>query len=167
MGLISSFYKKGRVGKQKLKRAKPLKPTVYASDLHSPDYIKEFANTLELANSEKWFTANYKRDEWDKLNSPFGRYIPDILNPKYKYIIEIDGSIHNLEGVKAKDKLKNSYYENEGYRYIRVKAYDKVSLERCLVILNELRGQVIVRRGKRFDKQDDINLYMLLGNSKS
>ena len=84
--------------------------------------------------SEIWFMNKLKEVCFPnvlpigKSNQVFNnRYIPDILNHKLKFIVEIDGSVHNLESVKEKDSKKNTYYMRRHYQVIRVRAYDDES----------------------------------------
>lgn len=101
--------------------------------------LNKFAKKLEskLPRSEKWF-----RDLWkpfqtihkleyysDRYNQPEGPYIPDVINQAYKYVIEIDGSIHDFTSVKLKDAKKEWYFLNRGYKVFRIKAYDLKQFE--------------------------------------
>jgi very-short-patch-repair endonuclease len=84
--------------------------------------LKEFALKLEsnLPKSERWFRklweTNNFRDAYDRYNHPWCRRIPDLVNHKYRYIIEIDGSYHDLESQKTIDAKKD--------RFFRIKAYN-------------------------------------------
>lgn len=111
--------------------------------------IERFAEKLEknLCASEKWFRAKwvglFEQDELnifnDSYNRVLGNRIPDLINHGYKYIIEIDGSIHDLPSVKYKDALKDFYYRQRGYKVFRVKAYDEASFEAALQAVTEIR----------------------------
>lgn len=81
-----------------------------------------------LAKSERWFLQIYGRfrHPGDLINKPFqNQYIPDVTNHRYKYVIEVDGSIHNLAHIKRHDQIKNEFYKLHGYRIFRVKPFDK------------------------------------------
>lgn len=71
----------------------------------------------------------------DKFNCPFGPYIPDVINHFFKYVIEIDGSIHNREDIKLKDIRKDLYYTSKGYKVIRIQAYNESSFKQGLDLL--------------------------------
>lgn len=96
----------------------------------------EFGRKLNenLPKSEQWFQRLYKsfQDSHDQYNMTWAGYIPDVINKKYKYIIEIDGSIHDREDIKAKDKLKEELYWKSGYAVIRIVAYDIESFKEGL-----------------------------------
>lgn len=100
--------------------------------------ILRFANELNknLPASEKWFQGFWKsnglEDENDEYNSPLGRRIPDVINRKYRYVIEVDGYIHARGPVRQIDVRKNKYYRNLGYEVFRVIAYNQKQLF-CLV----------------------------------
>jgi len=99
------------------------------------EYLDRLAKRLEenLPKSEVWFRSIYERHglklESDKYNQPWFKRIPDIVNHDLKYVIEIDGSIHEKKEQIARDRKKDRFYENKNYRVFRVKAYDNESLD--------------------------------------
>lgn len=111
--------------------------------------IQAFAEGLEknLPASEKWFREKYKdvftRDSIslfnDKYNQVLGKTIPDVINQGYRYIIEIDGSIHDDPKVKFKDAKKDLFYASKGYRVFRVKAYDNDSYNIAIEAIKKIR----------------------------
>lgn len=114
--------------------------------LTKADKLK-FAKKLEknTPNSELWFRSLYFRHYstcTDKYNQVFGGCIPDVINKTYKYIIEIDGSVHELESVKKKDIKKTHKYVQLGYKVIRVKAYDYDSYIKAINKLVGIRGGI-------------------------
>lgn len=114
--------------KPKRKRSKKSRRQLYADRLNK-----------NLPKSEVWFQSKWKLDfkqpdldlYKDKYNQPLGSYIPDVINSGYKYIIEIDGSIHETVIQKFKDKQKDLYYARRGYKVFRIKAYDEATYEEC------------------------------------
>ena len=50
---------------------------------------------------------------------PVSNYIADFYCHSQKLIIEIDGSIHNIEEVKQNDEQRQKYLEDLGLRIIR------------------------------------------------
>jgi imidazole glycerol-phosphate synthase subunit HisF len=50
---------------------------------------------------------------------PIGIYIADFYCHEAKLVLEVDGSIHNLDEVKQNDKEKETYLINNGYSVIR------------------------------------------------
>lgn len=112
--------------------------------------LERFSNDLEdsLPKSEKWFREKYlkeslnrifKEDSFtDKFNKPYNdKYIPDIHNAGYRYVIEVDGSWHDRIDAKIKDFKKNHYFDKRGFLLIRVIAYDDKSYEDCITKLKE------------------------------
>jgi len=87
-----------------------------------------FAEKLraETPKSEQWFQSLWMplKDEHDEFNIVFGRTIPDCINHKFKYVIEIDGSVHKKKSVVARDTFKDRYYAKRGYELFRLTAYD-------------------------------------------
>lgn len=125
--------------------------------------LSEFANNLndKLPRSEVWFMNLYKDHficRGDLFNSPFqSRYIPDILNKEFKYVIEVDGSIHDTEYQKQKDLKKDKFYLNHGYLVIRVKAYCIHSYIECIKTL-------FYRRNKRSFPTTNFNEFLKNNN---
>jgi very-short-patch-repair endonuclease len=50
---------------------------------------------------------------------PIGRYIADFLCEERKLIIEVDGSQHFEPNGRTRDKIRDEYLRNLGYRTIR------------------------------------------------
>lgn len=92
--------------------------------------------------SELWFLEQIKKHDLRfpfEENITFGGYIPDFINKHYKVIVEVDGSIHNLDKIKKKDIKKTKKYNQLGYEVIRVIAYDDISLKNAINRLKEIR----------------------------
>jgi len=108
--------------------------------------LKKFADRLNesLPKSEVWFQKLYKEFNHvdDRYNEPLGRYIPDVSNDRYKYVIEIDGDIHLDAAVKRKDYIKTKFYLTKGYRVYRIKAYNTKDFESALTEVLNLRESV-------------------------
>lgn len=112
--------------------------------------LQNYADQLEkqLPKSEQWFRSMWLKDvEQDHItlyqdcfNHPLGKYIPDVINRGYKYIIEIDGSIHDTPTQQWKDKLKDQYYNKQGYQVFRIKAYDESNY---LIVLEQVRKHIL------------------------
>lgn len=172
MSLISNFYKTNKINK-KTSITKSMKKVQLVSYIIEPKKInkdrKLFAKKLndKLAKSEVWFMSLYNnyKDMGDFFNKPLGNYIPDVSNYTFKYVIEIDGSIHNLERVKAHDIKKNQYYSLHGYKVIRVSAYSEDQFKRLIYILNIITRKVILKNAPQFKSQAEIDEYMQRGSS--
>jgi very-short-patch-repair endonuclease len=91
---------------------------------------KRFAQNLRdnLPASEEWFWMEWKRAGMvhvdDLSNEVFKGFIPDVINKTYKYIIEIDGPVHNRKNVQKKDAKKDKVFERFGYTVFRLEAYN-------------------------------------------
>lgn len=48
-----------------------------------------------------------------------GNYIADFCCLNKKIVVELDGGHHNTDGGKAKDKVKQRYFESQGYTVLR------------------------------------------------
>jgi very-short-patch-repair endonuclease len=97
----------------------PPKSEQWFRELYDP-----FRLTVQFKYDKHNLNKHYNDRLKDKFNQPFQGFIPDIINFSYKYIIEIDGSFHDLERVKFKDKIKDRLNSFMGYKIFRIKAFD-------------------------------------------
>ena len=81
---------------------------------------KELRNTMAEAEIVLW---SYLRSGINGLKfrrqHPLGNYIADFYCHKMKLVIELDGSIHQLEEVKWRDEQKQKDLEHRGYTVVR------------------------------------------------
>lgn len=125
------------------RRNKRKKLAIFASKLNS-----------DLPKSEIWFQEKFKcyKIHTDQYNQPFMGFIPDVINKMFKYIIEIDGSVHDLDRIKRKDEYKTWLFQRNGYKVFRIKAYDNIEFKNVIDILWKIRKMnpinVITRNGK-------------------
>lgn len=54
-----------------------------------------------------------------RRQAPIGPYVVDFFCPAKRPVLEIDGGHHNEDGVAERDRARQSWLENEGYRVIR------------------------------------------------
>lgn len=108
--------------------------------------LQRYAKKLNsfIPKSELWFRKLWKeqgmKDKLDQYNSPFGKYIPDVINRKYRYIIEIDGSVHNDPAVQFNDKLKDEYYTSRNYKVFRITAYNLNQFNSVMDLIKTIRN---------------------------
>lgn len=93
--------------------------------------LNRFAKQINSKNynSDVWLKSNWVMQNGDELNSPELGYIPDLINRKYKYIIECDGSIHDRPDIKTKDLKKEVVFIEHKYTVFRVRYLDLNSLK--------------------------------------
>jgi very-short-patch-repair endonuclease len=113
--------------------------------------LKKFSKKLngKLAKSERWFWKNYNKFKHvdDIMNCPFqNKFIPDVCNHRYKYVVEVDGSFHNRPDQIKKDKIKDEYYSQHGYRRFRIIAHDNDSFNQFIYELYKLRDIPFLRK---------------------
>ncbi len=94
--------------------------------------------------SEKWFHSYYQyfRHEEDHNNEVFKGFIPDVINEKFKYVVEVGGSVHKNEEVFQPDIIKCMKYHTEGYLVIRVQDYNYTQLKSALDLIHKRRGSI-------------------------
>lgn len=74
---------------------------------------------------------------------PLGLYIADFYCHKAKLVIELDGSVHNLEKVKEDDIVRQQTLEGDGLKVIRFTNHDihnniqavMKTIESCLTLI--------------------------------
>ena len=133
-------------------------------------FIERKAASLEgnLPTSEKWFRELYLKEDIkrtfsedlfkDEFNRPFNsKYIPDVCNRGYKYIIEIDGSIHSRPDIILKDKIKDYYFTKRGYIVIRVKYGNMDDYKKCIELVKARIAEIEPIEQARRDKTSNKN----------
>lgn len=133
--VFGSIYRKERLSRKKLKALRKEKKN---------RFIQEKALELQMNTpaSELWFYGKFSIESIqrivggnfrDQKNVPFHkRFIPDIINDGYRYIIEVDGDSHDNLKQAYKDFKKDGIYKARGYKSFRVKAYDDVSYNKFI-----------------------------------
>lgn len=135
---------------QTVKRLKPEEKPIAPQKQKNIDYhtlMNLRAAELErnLPKSEQWFRSLYTqhKHEKDEYNRPFKGKIPDIINHQFKYIVEVDGSIHDTAKQIIIDRNKDIIFKKAGYQVFRVIAYDQFSFNECLSEIKQIRGDII------------------------
>lgn len=144
MQLVRNAWRKQRLSKKKLKRLRKEKRA---------RAVIKMAESLnkDLPASEVWFHKKFQQEEIRRLygtykkgsfldikNEPFfNYYIPDVVNHGYRFIIEIDGEIHNNLKQAYKDLAKDQYYRKRHYKVFRVKAFDDDSYNKFILEFKE------------------------------
>ena len=87
--------------------------------------LKSFSRVLrrEMTDAERLIWKKIRGRQLKELQfyrqKPIGQYITDFCCPKAKLILEIDGGQHYEAGGEAKDKIRNDYFKNTGFRVLR------------------------------------------------
>ena len=125
------------------------KPAVLVDRPHTPKKVEKWGKELNerLPEAERWFRRKWNQrfpNPWKKPYAPrynyaWGNYIPDVISIGYQYIIEIDEPHHELPENKARDIIRDRWFEDQGFTVIRVKAYDDASFEAAVKRVQALR----------------------------
>lgn len=103
--------------------------------------LKKFAEEIESKNykSDLWLKEQLKNclTKEDEFNSPEGPFIPDLINRKYRYIVECDGSVHDLQEVKNKDFRKDKYFLEKGFLVLRVRFGNEKKIQEIREIISK------------------------------
>jgi very-short-patch-repair endonuclease len=139
-------YPKKKIAKKKLRqlRLAYLKERIdkFADDINknTPQSELWFRGKFNKEPIERIYGKHRDNDFLDRYNTPLDHaYIPDIINYGYKFIIEVDGEIHNNLKQAYKDLAKNVYYNKRGYKVFRVVAYSEPSYNK---FLNEFKEYI-------------------------
>jgi very-short-patch-repair endonuclease len=96
--------------------------------------LNSFSRRLNyfMPKSEVWFwTLWMEFGMYSSLEEPNGVFavkIPDVINRRHMYIIEIDGSIHDQKHVRYNDYRKMARYRKAKYKVWRVRHFDEKAL---------------------------------------
>lgn len=108
---------------------------------------------INLPKSEVWFWQLYEKNKlnskYDKKNTAFKYYIPDVLNKKEKYVIEIDGSVHINLKQKTKDIKKDYFYYKKGFMVFRITAFSLKSFYENMKKLKQYREKQSIKKLKK------------------
>lgn len=116
-------------------------------------FLKRCSASLNsnLPPSERWFHKHWSAQglasDNDELNRPWLGSIPDVVNHKERYVIEVDGKSHDSIAQKEIDAKKDTKFTTNGYAVFRVRAYDINSLLDAAAKIRERRWYA-ARRGK-------------------
>lgn len=166
-------YKKGKKSKKlkknKYTNFKELTEDMNEMGLSHKTKLKKMGNFLNAncPKSEKWFRELYMAhfySKMDEFNKPFkSKYIPDVLNIVFNYVIEIDGSLHETPEQKEKDRIKDEFYKSHGYTVIRIQAYNNNSYIEAIKLLFVLRHKKRMPNPDffQFVKQNSIDIMSL------
>ena len=68
---------------------------------------------------QRFWKVLRKTDLHFRRQAPFGPYIVDFVCHEYRLIVELDGGIHNLPDVAARDAVRDAWLTARGYRAMR------------------------------------------------
>ena len=54
-----------------------------------------------------------------RRQAPFGPYVVDFVCHRHRLIVELDGGVHNLSSVAARDAEREAWLTGRGYRVMR------------------------------------------------
>lgn len=80
--------------------------------------------------------------EFESQGIVAGRYVADFVCREKRLIVELDGSIHRLARVKAKDKYRTMVLMKLGYTVVRFD--NREVLNNCMKVLVTIRGLITV-----------------------
>ncbi len=86
------------------------------------DFAKELRQRQTSAEELFWKMVRNRRMLGLKIRRqhPIGKYIVDFYCHELQLVIELDGSIHNLEHVRKKDKIRDAFLKAQGLTIFRV-----------------------------------------------
>lgn len=90
------------------------------------DRRKELRNNPTSAEDLLWQLLKGSKLEGRKFRRQHSidRFIVDFYCPSEKLIVELDGSIHDIDSVKKRDAMREKHLEGLGYKVVRVQNDD-------------------------------------------
>jgi len=103
-------------------------------DTYHARKLRQLANAPE---QKAWAALRTLRDQGYPVRRqhPIGGYFVDFAIIRAKLVIEIDGSIHNVEAVRLADASRQADIERHGWRVIRIDAETALSADHVLAIV--------------------------------
>ena len=71
------------------------------------------------AEQHLWKSLRKIEDAHFRRQAPFGRYVVDFVCHRSRLVIEVDGAVHELEEVQAKDIERDAWLVSRGYLVLR------------------------------------------------
>ena len=106
-----------------------------------------YAKVLEKKRfrTDEWLKRNWQSilTEDDKFNSPEGFYVADLINRRWKYVIECDGFSHDSKGAQKKDLKRDQWFSRSGYSVFRVRFGDYATMDLIKEKVRSIRGESI------------------------
>lgn len=91
--------------------------------LHKSDRADRAARRMRRAPTyaeQKLWKVLRQTDLHFRRQAPFGSYVVDFVCHAHRLIIEVDGGVHRLESVAARDAAREAWLLGRGYRVVRV-----------------------------------------------
>lgn len=114
---------------------------------------RRLRNNATFTERRAWAALRRLRAEgWRvRRQHPLGPYIVDFAILKAKLLIEIDGSIHRIDHVAARDAERQAWLEGEGFRVLRFSGEEALDgdlvLSRVRAVLPRLSERATARDG--------------------
>ena len=90
-------------------------------------YAEKMRKNMTRSERVLWESLRRRMSRWGLEFIPQGillnKYIGDFVCEEVKLVVEVDGSIHQLPHIKAKDRARTKMLELEGYTVIRFSNY--------------------------------------------
>lgn len=104
-------------------------PYFHGANKETKKFAKDLRHNSTSAKDLFWKMARNRKILNLKIRRqhPIGKYIADFYCDELKLVIEIDGSIHDLENIKQKDLIRDNFMKEEGLHILRFSNEDVFS----------------------------------------
>ena len=108
---------------------------------------KELRNNMTHSELVLWeYLRQHPQGMKFRRQHPIGIYIVDFYCHKLKLVIEVDGSIHNLEAVKKEDEERQKQLETDGLKVVRftneeILKNEEIVIQKINLLITELSKQ--------------------------
>ena len=105
---------------------------------------KELRNNMTHSELVLWeYLRQHPQGMKFRRQHPIGIYIVDFYCHKLKLVIEVDGSIHNLEAVKKEDEERQKQLETDGLKVVRftneeILKNEEIVIQKINLLITEL-----------------------------
>lgn len=112
---------------------------------------RELRNNLTSAEEVLWGYLKTKPLGYKfRRQHPYSLYILDFYSHALKLVIEVDGSIHNIESVKLNDIERQKFLEQDGLKVIRFT--NEEVLNKLELVMKRIEAFII--QNKNIDEQE-------------
>jgi very-short-patch-repair endonuclease len=74
---------------------------------------------LTFAERQLWKALRALDEFHFRRQAPMGRYVVDFVCHRSRLIVEVDGGVHDIDAVAARDNERDAWLVDRGYRVIR------------------------------------------------
>jgi very-short-patch-repair endonuclease len=75
---------------------------------------------LTFAERQLWMALRAAEGFHFRRQAPMGRYVVDFVCHRTRLIVEVDGGVHDIDAVAARDNERDAWLASRGYQVLRI-----------------------------------------------